>query len=79
MGMGPGWDWLCLRISWFNIVAQWTDGYGGFHKFGYPKRVGLQWKIPLKWMRTGGTPILGNRHMMLERRGDEKKSGTMTV
>ena len=20
----------------------------------------LQWKIPLKWMRTGGTPISGN-------------------
>ena len=28
-------------------------GVGGFHKWGYPKMDGLQWKIPLKilkWM-----------------------------
>ena len=25
--------------------------------------VGLDWKIPLKWMMTGGTPISGNLHV----------------
>ena len=36
----------------------------GFHKSGYPKIVCLYWKIPLKWMITRGTPILGNPQMM---------------
>ena len=28
-----------------------------------PKSDGYEWKIPLKWMMTGGTPIVGNIHM----------------
>ena len=31
---------------------------------GVSKMVGLQGKIPLKWMMTGGTPILENSHML---------------
>ena len=31
---------------------------------GYPKVVGLYWKMPFKWMMTGGTPIVGNLHIM---------------
>ena len=33
--------------------------HAGFHKWGMPKMVGLQWKILLKWM-TEGYPHLGN-------------------
>ena len=31
--------------------------YGGFHKRGYPKMDGLQWKILLKWMIQGYPPL----------------------
>ena len=34
----------------------------GFLKWGYPKIDGLQGKILLTWMMTGGAPILGNPH-----------------
>ena len=32
----------------------WTNG--GFHKWGYPKIDGLQWKILFKWMMSGYHP-----------------------
>ena len=33
---------------------------------GVPQQLDcLQWTLLLKWMRTGGTPILGNLHMIL--------------
>ena len=38
--------------------------YRGFHKWGYPKMDGLQWKIPLKMM-IKGTPIAGNLHIFI--------------
>ena len=38
-------------------------GYGGFDQWGFPKMDGWWWKIPLKWMMTGGTPISGNHPM----------------
>ena len=45
-------------------VIEMSDGYGGFHKWGYP----TNWTVYkgnsiLKWMMTGGIPILGNPHM----------------
>ena len=35
-------------------------------KWGYPFIAGwfISWKIPLKWMRSGGTTILGNLQMI---------------
>ena len=37
--------------------------YGCFHiNGGYTKVYGLFWKIPFKWMMTGGTPISGKLH-----------------
>ena len=35
--------------------------FGGFHKWGISKMVGLWWKILLKWM-IWGYPISGNHH-----------------
>ena len=32
------------------IVGVIHASYGGFHKWGYPKMYGLEWKILLKWM-----------------------------
>ena len=60
---------VSLSISSSRITGLFTwqltrpDGYGGFLKWRYPKMDGLWWKIPLKWMMTGGTPTLGNLHM----------------
>ena len=35
-----------------------------FHLWGwYPQMVGLEWKIPSKWMMTGGTAISGNHYL----------------
>ena len=40
----------------------------GNHQWGYPKNAGwfytcLYWKITLKWMMTGGSPVLGKLHV----------------
>ena len=48
-----------LWISYENSV----DWFGGLHKYGSSplSLEGLEWKNPnLKWMMTGGSPILGN-------------------
>ena len=41
------------------------DPHGGFCKWGYPNiwMVYFMEHLKLKWMMTGGTPILGNLHM----------------
>ena len=52
----------CSRITWRHVekcgfkMTQATQVsclvlYGGFHKWRYPRMVGLGWKGPLKWMR----------------------------
>ena len=46
----------CLGDVHSGIQAQFVT-YGGFHKWGYPKMDGLQWKIPLKWMVTGSITV----------------------
>ena len=51
------------RILLSRCPIIWHSWNGGFQKWGYPKMVGLQWKIQLKWMMTGGTHISGNHQM----------------
>ena len=46
-----------------------VDRYGGFHKCGYPKMDGLQWKTILKYIKLddlGGTSILGNLYIYIQ-------------
>ena len=57
-------DYIHL-YSWNDFKCDTLIRYGSFLKQWYPQMDGLQWKIPLKWMMTGGTPILGNPHMVL--------------
>jgi len=46
-----------MMVIWdYNIYI-----YGGFHKWGYPKWME---KTIYKWMRTGGTYILGNPNIL---------------
>ena len=46
-------------VNW-NVLSKnsgsSTCPYGGFHKWGYPKLVGLEWKIPLYKMDDLGVP-----------------------
>ena len=62
----------CLRASnsvgslpcdhWHAMILFWTNGC--FHKWGYPKWMVYKDKSIYKWMRTGGTPILGNPQIL---------------
>ena len=52
----------------FNGYVELPDGrYGEFHKWWYPQMDGFirENKKKKTWMRTGGTPILGNHHMAI--------------
>ena len=41
--------------EWLSNICSLLDKaiYEGFHQWGYPKMVGLFWKIPLNWMIWG--------------------------
>ena len=41
--------------EWLSNICSLLDKaiYEGFHQWGYPKMVGLYWKIPLNWMIWG--------------------------
>ena len=41
------------NVSMFVTSTVYIYIYMGFHKWVYPKMVGLQWKIPLNWMIWG--------------------------
>ena len=47
----------------------WLIRCGGFHSHGGKPIAGwfISWKIPLKWMMTGGNPIYGNLHAVAPR------------
>ena len=53
----------CWTRLWWIHQQRWRDLKarinGGFLKWGYPKIDGLSLKILLRWMMTGGTPIVG--------------------
>ena len=76
-----------LSVPW-RMVDIMDIPFGGFLKWGYPNGPKLagwfsSWKILLKWMTTGDTPILGNHHLrekMMINRGilgktDDEKHG----
>ena len=44
--------------------------YGGFHKWSTFKMDGFYWKILVKWMMTGGTPVSGTPHMFTALAGE---------
>ena len=54
---------------WTPSVVQMGKAWGrhgeyvGFHKWGIPKMVFIEWNILLKWCFFRGTPISGNTHM----------------
>ena len=50
-------------VNGCSIQCQNVWTYGGFHKWGYPTMVGLEWKILLKWMIRGYPYDSGNHHI----------------
>ena len=54
-----------LSMSMIKVIQICRWWYGGFLKWRHPKLAGwfISWKILLKWMRPGGTPISGNHHI----------------
>jgi hypothetical protein len=56
------WTWRAIAVpaSWQRcFLGHWSfpQLVVSIIKWEYPKLEGLQWKIPLKWMRNGGTSI----------------------
>ena len=51
---------LVLLVLYYDILL----AYKGVLNCGYPKWMVYKGKSIYKWMRTGGTPISGNLHMM---------------
>ena len=63
----PHFPWFGKNITIFSQKNETIELWGFSQSWGYPKQA--KWMVyfmehpKMKWMRTGGSPILGNLHM----------------